>query len=254
MTNRYRKTEKITKPHVTLVDNLLCIELPPDMYYIADALEVVLPAVLHKFAVHATKGDWLANGETVANAFGHLLSEVEELNEAIKSGIPENVVDEAADTINQAMILATIFKTHVQPERKTFEWFGRKFVARSDGEIEYANGIRAGQPVKFIPNHKGYYEVNMYGVNTPKGYKRMSRARTILFAFKGPPPSDQHTAEHVNTLVWDDRPSNLEWLPHNENSAQSGRANRGVKAQRRYDETGRSSPSAIGHTGNKKNV
>lgn len=230
--NKWRKTDKVTKPHVELEDNLiLTVKLPPDMYYVAEALEIVLPSVLHKFAVHIHKGDWLTNGLSIKEACEHLHSEVNELEQALKEQKPEDVLMEAADVINQSMILATLFKSNVAPKKIPIIWKGREFIARSDGEIEFATGLKKGQPVKFSETWKGYYETVMYGVNTKKGYSRMSRRRVILEAFKGPPPSSGHHADHINGLVWDDRPDNLQWLDGKENSSQSGKQNKHIPHQ-----------------------
>lgn len=216
------------KPTVRLKGNKLTIRLPPSMHYIADAMEIMIPASLHKFAIHAAKGDWIASGYSVDDAMHHLSLEIEELAGAVASGRPEDVMMEAGDVLNLAIIIGTLFKHQVAPEKIPFEWYGRSFVARSDGEIEYGDGLRAGQLVKFNPNKKGYYTSNVYGVDTPRGYKAMARAATILRVFKGPPPEDNYHCDHQNELNWDDRPDNLQWLHPSENSAQSGRRHLGA--------------------------
>jgi hypothetical protein len=223
MTKYKSKSGRVRKPHVDLVDNTLRIRLPAEMHYIGDALEVMLPGVLHKFAVHIRKGDWMLNGLTVKEALAHLRSEVIELEEAITSRSPQEVMMEASDVINQAMIIGTLFRSEVAPERKEVSWYGRNFVARSDGEVEFVDGIKRGQLVSFVEGKKGQYEVNMYGLHTPKGYRRTTRGELVLTAFKGPKPADYMEVDHKNGLKWDDRPDNLQWLPKTLNSAQSGR-------------------------------
>ena len=45
----------------------------------------------------------------------------------------------------------------------------------------------------------------------PKKKWTQSRARLILRAFVGPPPSDKPEVEHINMNKHDDRPENLKW-------------------------------------------
>ena len=51
----------------------------------------------------------------------------------------------------------------------------------------------------------------------------VSRARAVLWAFKGPPPGHGYTCDHINRNQQDDRPENLRWATYTEQAENQNR-------------------------------
>lgn len=61
-----------------------------------------------------------------------------------------------------------------------------------------------------IANTKGYLRVFIRG-------KRYLVSRLVCEAWHGPPPTEEHEANHIDYNIWNNKPSNLEWLTPKEN-------------------------------------
>lgn len=84
----------------------LDIPIPPEVEPYADDIRRFVHAMVYKLKVHSGKGRWEELG--IDKAVRLLAGEVMELDEAVKDGNLIEVLTEAADCANFAMIVASI--------------------------------------------------------------------------------------------------------------------------------------------------
>lgn len=82
------------------------IPIPPEVEPYADDIRRFVHAMVYKLKVHHRKGRW--EGKTMAEYLPLLLGEVAELDEAVKDGNLIEILTEAADCANMALIVASI--------------------------------------------------------------------------------------------------------------------------------------------------
>lgn len=84
----------------------LSIKLPPEVEQYEHDIRRFVDAMIYKLKVHHRKGRW--EGKTMDEYGPLLLGEVEELAGATKGGNLMEILMEAADVANMAMIIASI--------------------------------------------------------------------------------------------------------------------------------------------------
>lgn len=84
----------------------LVIPIPPEMEQYRDDIRRFVAAMMYKLKVHRKKGRW--NGKTMEDYIPLTEGELAELKEAIAQGNMVEVLLEAADLANMAMIIASI--------------------------------------------------------------------------------------------------------------------------------------------------
>jgi len=82
------------------------IPIPPEVEPYADDIRRFVHAMVYKLKVHHRKGRW--EGKAMAEYLPLLLGEVAELDEAVKDGNLIEILTEAADCANMALIVASI--------------------------------------------------------------------------------------------------------------------------------------------------
>jgi hypothetical protein len=91
-------------------------------------------------------------------------------------------------------------------------------------DIDYSiENKKTGERRTYKKDGEGYNSVNVYDDNGSVRGIRVSRA--VLSTFVGPPPTDEHTADHVESEEKDnDSLSNLRWATLSEQSANQSKA------------------------------
>lgn len=84
----------------------LTVRLPPEVEQYADDIRRFVHAMVYKLKVHHKKGRW--EKLTIADVLPLLEGEVAELKEAVDGGNLIEILTEAADVANFAMIVAAI--------------------------------------------------------------------------------------------------------------------------------------------------
>lgn len=84
----------------------LTIPIPPEVEPYTDDIRRFVHAMVYKLKVHHEKGRW--DGKTIAEYVPLLDGEVDELKEAIQYGNLIEILTEAADTANMALIISAI--------------------------------------------------------------------------------------------------------------------------------------------------
>lgn len=82
----------------------LIVQLPPEVEQYAPDIRRFVEAMVYKLGVHSGKGKW--ENQTVESRIPKLEGEVKELVEAIGRGNMVEVLLEAADVANYALIIA----------------------------------------------------------------------------------------------------------------------------------------------------
>ena len=82
------------------------IPIPPEVEPYSDDIRRFVHAMIFKLRIHHRKGRW--EGKTMAEYLPLLVGEIEELDEAMKGGNLIEILTEAADCANMAMIIASI--------------------------------------------------------------------------------------------------------------------------------------------------
>jgi len=72
-----------------------------------------------------------------------------------------------------------------------------------------------GKLLRLVLNSRGRYRVALWKDGT---WRWWPVSRLVLAAFIGPPPSEEHHADHVNGIKTDNRLTNLEWVTPEENN------------------------------------
>lgn len=83
----------------------LTISLPPEVEQYEHDIRRFVDAMVYKLKVHSAKGRW--EDLSLQDSLPLLLGEVEELREAIEGGNMVEILLEAADTANFALIIAS---------------------------------------------------------------------------------------------------------------------------------------------------
>ncbi len=76
--------------------------------------------------------------------------------------------------------------------------------------------VKTGRRLHPSKTGKGYYSVNVRYENGKSKLVLINRA--VLWAFKGPPPSDQHQAAHIDGVKTNNYLGNLHWVTPKENA------------------------------------
>jgi NTP pyrophosphatase (non-canonical NTP hydrolase) len=84
----------------------LTIPIPPEVEPYKDDIRRFVHAMIYKLKIHHKKGRW--EDKTMAEYFPLLSGECGELNEAIADGNLLEILTEAADCANMALIIASI--------------------------------------------------------------------------------------------------------------------------------------------------
>jgi NTP pyrophosphatase (non-canonical NTP hydrolase) len=82
------------------------VAIPPEVEPYADDIRRFVDAMVYKLRVHHRKGRW--DGKTVDEYQPLLAGEVKELDDAVASGNMVEILTEAADVANMAMIISAI--------------------------------------------------------------------------------------------------------------------------------------------------
>jgi NTP pyrophosphatase (non-canonical NTP hydrolase) len=82
------------------------INIPPALEALEPALKTFFEAMVYKLHRNRHKGRW--EDMDLAKAFDHLVGETGELDEAVRRGSNIEIILEAADVANFAMIIANI--------------------------------------------------------------------------------------------------------------------------------------------------
>jgi len=82
------------------------IPIPPEVEPYADDIRRFVHAMVYKLKVHHKKGRW--EGKTMDEYLPLLQGEVNELDGAVKDGNLIEILTEAADCANMALIIASI--------------------------------------------------------------------------------------------------------------------------------------------------
>lgn len=82
------------------------IPIPPEVEPYADDIRRFVHAMVYKLKVHHRKGRW--EGKGMVEYLPLLQGEVDELDEAVKGGNLIEILTEAADCANMALIIASI--------------------------------------------------------------------------------------------------------------------------------------------------
>lgn len=86
--------------------SVVTIHLPDEVEEYADDIRRFVDAMVYKLKVHSSKGHW--DNYTINQALDKLDGEVAELREAVDGGNMVEMVLEAADVANYAMIASSI--------------------------------------------------------------------------------------------------------------------------------------------------
>lgn len=82
----------------------LVVSIPPEVEQYAPEIRRFVEAMVYKLGVHADKGKW--ENQTIESRLPKLQDEVAELREAIERGNMVEVMLEAADVANYALIIS----------------------------------------------------------------------------------------------------------------------------------------------------
>jgi hypothetical protein len=91
--------QDMAKPSLRIV-----ITIPPEVEQYAVEIGRFVEAMVYKLGVHSKKGKW--ENQTIESRFPKLEGEVEELREAVARGNMVEILLEAADVANYALIIA----------------------------------------------------------------------------------------------------------------------------------------------------
>ncbi len=84
----------------------LTVPIPPEVEPYTDDIRRFVHAMIYKLKVHHKKGRW--EGKAMAEYLPLLAGELAELDEAVTDGNLIEILTEAADCANMAMIIASI--------------------------------------------------------------------------------------------------------------------------------------------------
>lgn len=84
----------------------IIVSIPPEVEPYAQDIRRFIEAMVYKLGVHAHKGKW--EGQSVESRVEKLEAEVTELKEAIQRGNMVEIMLEAADVANYALIISAI--------------------------------------------------------------------------------------------------------------------------------------------------
>jgi hypothetical protein len=103
---------------------------------------------------------------------------------------------------------------HIYESEVEVEYRGERYRVRDNGAVYRLNEFRK----RARPLDKTW----TFGRQNPTtGYHLMAGVpihRIVCSAFNGPPPTDQHVVDHIDTNRANNRPENLRWLTRLENA------------------------------------
>lgn len=98
--------EAVDMPEKVLSGNEITIAIPPEVVQYRHDIRRFVEAMVFKLSVHASKGRW--ENKTAAERLDRLYDEAKELKEAMDRGNMVEIMLEAADVANYALIISAI--------------------------------------------------------------------------------------------------------------------------------------------------